>query len=72
MLLAHLLASPFFGGPERQMLSLARHLLPDCDSVFLSFAEQGKARPLLTSSGRKRFRGDRTAGEHWPVLARRG
>jgi glycosyltransferase involved in cell wall biosynthesis len=47
MLIAHLMASPFYGGPERQMLGLARHLPTSYRSVFLSFAENGQARPFL-------------------------
>ncbi len=47
MHLVHLLASPFFGGPERQALGLAQALTPDCRTTFLSFAERGLARPFL-------------------------
>jgi glycosyltransferase involved in cell wall biosynthesis len=43
----HLAASPFYGGPERQMLGLAEALRPDYRSVFLSFAERGLARAFL-------------------------
>ena len=43
----HLAASPFFGGPERQMLGLARALPSSYRSVFLSFAERGLAMPFL-------------------------
>lgn len=41
------MASPFYGGPERQMLGLARHLPRDVESVFLSFAERGLAQPFM-------------------------
>ena len=41
MRVVHLMASPFYGGPERQMLGLARHLPSGVESVFLSFAERG-------------------------------
>lgn len=44
---AHLMASPFLGGPERQMLGLAAHLPGDYRSVFLSFAEGGRCQALL-------------------------
>src|ERR1700682_2729412 len=47
MLVVHLRASPFLGGPERQVLGLARSLPADCRSVFLSFAERGLSRPFL-------------------------
>lgn len=47
MRIANLMASPFFGGPERQMLGLARHLPAGFESVFLSFAENGRCRPFL-------------------------
>ena len=43
----HLLASPFFGGPERQVLGLATHLSPLYRTVFLSFHEGGLAEPFL-------------------------
>src|SRR5438128_1717991 len=39
MRLVHLTASPFFGGPERQMLGLADALPPGYDTTFVSFAE---------------------------------
>jgi glycosyltransferase involved in cell wall biosynthesis len=47
MNIVHLTASPFFGGPERQMLGLARHLPAEFRSHFLSFAERGLCRPFL-------------------------
>lgn len=45
MHVVHLLASPFVGGPERQVLGLARAL--NEETTFLSFAERGLARPFL-------------------------
>ncbi len=45
MNIVHLLASPFVGGPERQVLGLAR-AMPH-RTTFLSFAERGLARPFL-------------------------
>ncbi len=61
-LVAHLVASPFVGGPERQMIGLARALAPVDRSVFLGFpegrvlhdrlVEEGIASHLLASSGR--------------------
>jgi len=46
MRIVHLTASTFFGGPERQMLGLARHL-PDCRSTFLSFSERGRSHEFM-------------------------
>jgi len=42
MNLVHLTASTFFGGPERQMLGLARALADDCRTSFILFAENGR------------------------------
>jgi glycosyltransferase involved in cell wall biosynthesis len=47
MNIVHLMASPFVGGPERQVLGLARALPATCRTTFLSFAERGLARPFL-------------------------
>jgi glycosyltransferase involved in cell wall biosynthesis len=47
MKVVHLTASPFFGGPERQMLGLAQALPAGYRSAFLSFAEHGQCRPFL-------------------------
>jgi glycosyltransferase involved in cell wall biosynthesis len=47
MNLVHLLASPFVGGPERQVLGLARAQAERHQTTFLSFAERGLARPFL-------------------------
>src|SRR2546426_7941529 len=50
LMIANLAASPFFGGPERQMLGLARHLPERFRSLFLSFPERGLARPFLAQA----------------------
>jgi len=50
MIVVHLTASTFFGGPERQMLGLARHLEAGIRSVFLSFAEGGRCRGFLQAA----------------------
>jgi glycosyltransferase involved in cell wall biosynthesis len=55
MRVVHLMASPFFGGPERQMLGLARHLPGDVESLFLSFAERGLAQAFLDEARRHGF-----------------
>ena len=47
MNVVHLMASPFVGGPERQVLGLARALPAEYRTTFLSFAERGLARPFL-------------------------
>jgi len=47
MRIAHLTASPFFGGPERQMLGLAQSLPADIQSLFFSFPERGLCQPFL-------------------------
>jgi glycosyltransferase involved in cell wall biosynthesis len=43
MNVVHLLASPFLGGPERQVLGLARAQAATHRTTFLSFAERGLA-----------------------------
>lgn len=57
MIVAHLTASAFFGGPERQMLGLAQSLAGECQSVFLSFAERGRCRAFLEEVQRHGFEG---------------
>jgi glycosyltransferase involved in cell wall biosynthesis len=52
MHVVHLMASPFVGGPERQVLGLARHLPTTIRTSFLSFAEHGLARPFLDEARR--------------------
>lgn len=44
---AHLTSSRFFGGPERQMLELAKELAPGIKSSFLSFSEDGLCEAFL-------------------------
>ena len=55
MNVVHLMASPFFGGPERQALGLARALPAPFRTTFLSFAERGLCRPLLEEARRHGF-----------------
>jgi glycosyltransferase involved in cell wall biosynthesis len=57
MRVVHLMASPFYGGPERQMLGLAKHLPSDVESIFLSFAEHGLAQPFLDEVLRQGYQG---------------
>lgn len=47
MRIIQLMASPFFGGPERQVLGLALSLPQAYETIFLSFAEHGQARAFL-------------------------
>ena len=44
------MASPFVGGPERQVLGLAEALRPHCETIFLSFAERGLSRLFLETA----------------------
>jgi glycosyltransferase involved in cell wall biosynthesis len=62
MRVAQLMASPFVGGPERQVLGLAEALRPDYDTVFLSFAEGGRSRPFLDEARRRGFEAVELAG----------
>jgi glycosyltransferase involved in cell wall biosynthesis len=62
MTIVQLMASPFLGGPERQMLGLARHLPENYRSVFLSFAEGGRCQALLEEAQRHGF--EATALKH--------
>lgn len=43
----HLTASPFYGGPERQMIGLARAMGEPFATTFLCFTEGGKAMPFV-------------------------
>jgi glycosyltransferase involved in cell wall biosynthesis len=54
MNLVHLTASTFYGGPERQMLGLAR-ALPDDRTTFLSFREGDRCREFLAACKREGF-----------------
>jgi len=65
----HLAASPFFGGPERQMLGLAQALPSTYRSVFLSFAERGLAQPFLEHVRTAGFAAH-TLSENTPQLRR--
>lgn len=50
--IVHLLASNFVGGPERQILGLARHLMPTYRSVFMTFAENGRGQAFVDHAGK--------------------
>jgi glycosyltransferase involved in cell wall biosynthesis len=62
MNIVHLLASPFVGGPERQVLGLARAMSPRHASTFLSFVERGLARPFLERARVDGFEAHELAG----------
>jgi glycosyltransferase involved in cell wall biosynthesis len=53
--IVQLAASPFLGGPERQLLGLASALPDECRTVFLSFAEGGRCQALLDEARRQGF-----------------
>src|ERR1700687_1861717 len=55
MIAAHLTASTFYGGPERQMLGLARELSPGVRCIFLSFLEGGRCRAFLDEARKQGF-----------------
>ncbi|HEY1379494.1 MAG TPA: glycosyltransferase family 4 protein [Gemmataceae bacterium] len=71
MRLVHLTASPFFGGPERQMLGLARALPDDYDVTFVSFAEGGRCEPFLAEVRRAGFAAFRLAHDTPRLVAAR-
>ncbi|MCI0463519.1 MAG: glycosyltransferase [Gemmataceae bacterium] len=57
MRVVQLMASPFFGGPERQVLGLATRLPKDYRTTFLTFAERGRCHALLEQVQRHRLEG---------------
>src|SRR5262245_55041923 len=69
MHIVHLMASPFYGGPERQMLGFARYLPAGVQSTYLSFAERGLARPFLDEVRHHGFDGKMLATNTPHVLA---
>lgn len=69
MVITHLLASPFVGGPERQVLGVARHLSGVHQSVFLSFSESGMARDFLAEAAAAGFETIELR-ENWPHIFR--
>jgi glycosyltransferase involved in cell wall biosynthesis len=58
MHIVHLTASIFYGGPERQMLGLAKALPPDYRSSFLSFSEDGRGQSFVEQVRAAGFDGD--------------
>ncbi len=51
----HLTSSTFFGGPERQMLGLARSLAGPVRTIFISFAEGGSCQSFLENARAEGF-----------------
>jgi glycosyltransferase involved in cell wall biosynthesis len=56
MLIVHLTASTFFGGPERQMLGLAQALPAGYSTEFISFSEGDRCQAFLAEAKRYCFR----------------
>lgn len=69
MVVLHLLASPFFGGPERQVLGVAHAMPSDYRSVIASFAEGGRADAFLDQSRQAGFETIRLRS-NWPNVFR--
>lgn len=55
MRLTHLTASTFFGGPERQMLGLARAMPAHVRTTFASFPEHGRCDAFLSEARAEGF-----------------
>ena len=55
MHIVHLTASTFHGGPERQMLGLAKGIRDYADSTFLSFSENGRCRSFTSAVRQQGF-----------------
>ena len=70
MIIAQLLASPFYGGPERQVLGLSKALREiGIDTVMLSYAEGGKADDFLARSSAAGFETIKL-DQNWPKVIR--
>lgn len=66
----HLTASPFLGGPERQIIGLGRALSDRCETACASFSEGGTARPFLdavSESGLESIELDSNYPHFWAV-----
>ena len=55
MIVVHLTASTFFGGPERQMLGLGESLRPALECRYLSFPEDGKCLAFVEEARRRQL-----------------
>lgn len=67
MVVVQLMASPFFGGPERQVVGLAEGLSPDIRTVFLTFADDDRDRSLLGELARRGLPG-RAISRNYPDI----
>lgn len=63
------MASPFFGGPERQVLGLARALRPKTETVFLSFTEGGQSHDFMSRAAEAGF-ATVDLENNWPHMRR--
>jgi glycosyltransferase involved in cell wall biosynthesis len=71
MRLVNLTASPFFGGPERQMLGLAAALPAEIEITFVSFGEAGRCEPFLNEVRQAGFNAIRPKHDTPRLLAAR-
>lgn len=55
MIVVHLTASTFFGGPERQMLGLGESLRSALECRYLSFSEHGKCLAFVQEARQRQF-----------------
>ena len=71
LILGQVMASPFFGGPERQVFGLGLALRPDVETAFYTYGEGGKAYDFLhrVGDGPERFT-TRLLQENWPRVLR--
>jgi hypothetical protein len=69
MHVVHLMASPFVGGPEKQVLGLARSLPQSYETSFISFAERGLSQPFVDTARAQGFQAI-TLRENAPHLLR--
>ena len=53
--IAHLTASPCFGGPERQMLELGRECASDFRSIYLTFREEERCWDFVENARNRGF-----------------
>lgn len=69
LVVGHLTASPFYGGPERQMIGLARAMADSAENVFLCLMEQGKAKPFVEVLRKNRLRDIQLQSNHPHLVA---
>src|SRR4051812_37413531 len=69
MNLVHLTASTFFGGPERQMLGLARAMPDSVHTTFAAFPEGGRGAAFLHETRTHGFASVQLANDFPNVVA---